>query len=65
MEFWDVLSPDTSDLQFRASRDRYGGQPLFSERFPGLWAGARSTHGVTRGRVCFQARVRQQPEQPE
>uniref|UniRef100_A0A8C0V706 B30.2/SPRY domain-containing protein n=1 Tax=Cyanistes caeruleus TaxID=156563 RepID=A0A8C0V706_CYACU len=59
MEFWDVLSPDTSDLQFRASRDRYGGQPLFSERFPGLWAGARSTHGVTRGRVCFQARVSQ------
>uniref|UniRef100_A0A8C3U9I5 B30.2/SPRY domain-containing protein n=1 Tax=Catharus ustulatus TaxID=91951 RepID=A0A8C3U9I5_CATUS len=57
------LSPDTSDLQFRASRDRYGGQPLFSERFPGLWAGARSTHGVTRGRVCFQAKVGTQTPQ--
>ncbi|XP_023803962.1 heterogeneous nuclear ribonucleoprotein U-like protein 2, partial [Cyanistes caeruleus] len=54
-----ILDTYTSDLQFRASRDRYGGQPLFSERFPGLWAGARSTHGVTRGRVCFQARVSQ------
>uniref|UniRef100_A0A8C5NIS1 Uncharacterized protein n=1 Tax=Junco hyemalis TaxID=40217 RepID=A0A8C5NIS1_JUNHY len=48
--FWKVpVPPDTSDLQFRASRDRYGGQPLFHERFPGLWAGARSTHGVTQG----------------
>lgn len=54
-----ILDTYTSDLQFRASRDRYGGQPLFSERFPGLWAGARSTHGVTRGRVCFQAKVSQ------
>ncbi|NWW00293.1 HNRL2 protein, partial [Machaerirhynchus nigripectus] len=54
-----ILDTYTSDLQFRASRDRYGGQPLFSERFPGLWAGARSTHGVTRGRVCFQAKVTQ------
>ncbi|NXY26150.1 HNRL2 protein, partial [Atrichornis clamosus] len=54
-----ILDTYTSDLQFRASRDRYGGQPLFSEKFPGLWAGARSTHGVTKGRVCFEAKVTQ------
>ncbi|NWU88144.1 HNRL2 protein, partial [Onychorhynchus coronatus] len=51
-----ILDTYTSDLQFRASRDRYGGQPLFPEKFPGLWAGARSTHGVTKGRVCFEAK---------
>lgn len=49
--------PDTSDLQFRARGDRLGGQPLFFERFPALWAGARSTHGATGGRVCFEAKV--------
>ncbi|NXN91427.1 HNRPU protein, partial [Rhinopomastus cyanomelas] len=54
-----ILDTYTSDLQFRASRDRYGGQPLFFEKFPGLWAGARSTHGVTGGRVCFEAKVTQ------
>lgn len=51
------LLTDTSDLHFKASKDRYGGQPLFSEKFPGLWSGARSTHGVTKGKVCFEAKV--------
>ncbi|NXG41821.1 HNRL2 protein, partial [Psilopogon haemacephalus] len=54
-----VLDTYTSDLQFRASRDGYGGQPLFHERFPSLWAGARSTHGISSGRVCFEAKVSQ------
>lgn len=49
---------DTSDLHFRATKDRCGGQPLFAEKFPNLWSGARSTHGVTKGKVCFEAKVR-------
>ncbi|NWX19479.1 HNRL2 protein, partial [Aegotheles bennettii] len=49
----------TSDLHFKASKDRYGGQPLFFEKFPGLWSGARSTHGVTKGKICFEAKVTQ------
>ncbi|NXE30839.1 HNRL2 protein, partial [Ardeotis kori] len=49
----------TSDLHFKASKDRYGGQPLFFEKFPSLWSGARSTHGVTKGKVCFEAKVTQ------
>ncbi|NXV37158.1 HNRL2 protein, partial [Rissa tridactyla] len=54
-----ILDTYTSDLHFRATRDRYGGQPLFFERFPSLWSGARGTHGVTAGRVCFEAKVTQ------
>ncbi|CAM4697546.1 unnamed protein product [Lepidochelys kempii] len=54
-----ILDTYTSDLHFKASKDRYGGQPLFSEKFPSLWSGARSTHGVTKGKVCFEAKVTQ------
>ncbi|KAM9220258.1 heterogeneous nuclear ribonucleoprotein U-like protein 2 isoform 1-T1 [Dugong dugon] len=53
------LDTYTSDLHFQVSKDRYGGQPLFSEKFPTLWSGARSTYGVTRGKVCFEAKVTQ------
>ncbi|XP_054848690.1 heterogeneous nuclear ribonucleoprotein U-like protein 2 isoform X2 [Eublepharis macularius] len=51
-----ILDTYTSDLHFRATKDRYGGQPLFSEKFPNLWSGARSTHGVKKGKVCFEAK---------
>uniref|UniRef100_A0A8C2UII5 Heteroous nuclear ribonucleoprotein U like 2 n=1 Tax=Chinchilla lanigera TaxID=34839 RepID=A0A8C2UII5_CHILA len=53
------LDTYTSDLHFQVSKDRYGGQPLFSEKFPTLWSGARSTYGVTKGKVCFEAKVSQ------
>ncbi|XP_063001714.1 heterogeneous nuclear ribonucleoprotein U-like protein 2 [Elgaria multicarinata webbii] len=54
-----ILDTNTSDLHFRATKDRYGGQPLFSEKFPNLWSGARSTHGVKKGKICFEAKVAQ------
>ncbi|KGL83868.1 Heterogeneous nuclear ribonucleoprotein U-like 2, partial [Tinamus guttatus] len=54
-----ILDTYTSDLHFKASKDRYGGQPLFFEKFPNLWSGARSTHGVTKGKICFEAKVTQ------
>lgn len=40
------------------SRDRYSGYPLTIEGFAYLWAGARASHGVTQGRVCYEMKVK-------
>ncbi|KAI1898675.1 hypothetical protein AGOR_G00074820 [Albula goreensis] len=45
------------DLHFEVGQDGSSGQPLFSEKFPLLWSGCRLTHGVSQGRVGFEAKV--------
>lgn len=51
------LDKSACDLQFKMDKDRFGGRPLFSERFPTLWSGSRATHGVTKGKAYFEVKV--------
>ncbi|XP_044125651.1 heterogeneous nuclear ribonucleoprotein U-like protein 2 [Bufo gargarizans] len=51
------LDKSTCDLQFKMDKDRFGGRPLFSEKFPSLWSGSRATHGATKGKAYFEVKV--------
>ncbi|KAM4641088.1 heterogeneous nuclear ribonucleoprotein U-like protein 1 [Discoglossus pictus] len=55
-----VLDNYNSDLHFKLDKDRTMGFPLTIEGFAYLWSGARATHGATRGRVCFEMRVKEE-----
>ncbi|XP_061756196.1 heterogeneous nuclear ribonucleoprotein U-like protein 2 isoform X1 [Nerophis ophidion] len=58
-EVEDAVKLDSYDshLHFHISQDGVCGQPRFWDRFPLLWSGCRLTHGVSQGRVGFEARL--------
>lgn len=52
------LTPDNSDLNLKIDKETgLKAEPLSYEGFAMVWAGARGTYGVTKGKVAFEVKV--------
>ena len=48
---------DNSDLNLKIEKDGMKAEPLNYEGFAMMWAGARGTYGVNKGKVAFEVKV--------
>lgn len=63
---WDIntvniylFSTDISDLNLKVAKDGYSAIPLTMDGFGFLWSGVKLTHGVSKGKICYQVKVSQ------
>ncbi|KFM69215.1 Heterogeneous nuclear ribonucleoprotein U-like protein 1, partial [Stegodyphus mimosarum] len=56
-----VVTLDTynSDLNLVIDASKYSAHPLTNEGFAFMWAGARASHGSSKGKFCFETKVLQ------
>ncbi|CAN7995447.1 unnamed protein product, partial [Ixodes hexagonus] len=54
-----VVSLDVynSDLNLSIGKDRFSAEPFSQLGFALMWAGARATYGVLKGKVCFETKI--------
>lgn len=52
-----VIDPYSCDLNLVVDKECLLAYPLSSEGFCSMWAGCRSTYGVSSGRVAFEIHV--------
>lgn len=55
--YW--LFTDISDLNLKVAKDGYSAIPLTMDGFGFLWSGVKLTHGVSKGKICYQVKVSQ------
>lgn len=56
---WKIVSLDkyNSDLNLKIDRTGFKAEPLSFEGFAMVWAGARGTYGITKGKVAFECKL--------
>ncbi|CAL1261481.1 unnamed protein product [Larinioides sclopetarius] len=54
-----IVTLDTynSDLNLVIDGSLYSAHPLTNEGFAFMWAGARATHGASKGKFCFEVKI--------
>ena len=52
-----IFLVDVSDLYFKISPDGLTGSVITDEGFTYIWAGAKTTWGVNKGKVCYECKV--------
>lgn len=52
------LRADNSDLNLSIGKERFSAEPFSQLGFGLMWAGARATYGVLKGKVCYETKVR-------